>query len=86
MTILNFTCTFAKLIWAKVFAHYNELFKDGFDERKLVLSRDFIKNGCLVMLDALSEFNHRRRAQSGEDAIVQRDVDLLTSIRVLIKS
>ena len=39
--------------------------------------RDFIKNGRLVMIDALSEFNHRRRARGGKDAIVQRDVDLI---------
>ena len=41
--------------------------------------RKFIAEGRLVMLDALSEFNHRRRARGGKDATVQRDVDLITS-------
>ena len=41
--------------------------------------RDFIKNGRIVMNDALSEFNHRRRAKGGKDATVQHDVDLITS-------
>ena len=41
--------------------------------------RDFIKNGRLVVFDALKEFNHRRRARGGKDAIIQRDVDLITS-------
>ena len=100
-------------LWAEVFAHYQELFKDDFDEKKLALSRDaqilsdeiaedylrddgmeseirayldikilpiilwylltreerrdFIKNGRLVMLDAISEFNYRRRARGGKD-------------------
>ena len=112
-------------VWAEVFSHYNELFKDGFDEKKLSLSRDsqilsdeiaedylrddgmeseirayldtkilplvlwflltreerrkFIAEGRLVMLDALSEFNHRRRARGGKEATVQRDVDLISS-------
>ena len=119
------TDDYIKQVWAEVFAHFNELFKDGFDERKLELSRDsqmqsdeiaedylrddgmeseirsyldtkifplilwylltreerreFIKNGRLVMIDALSEFNHRRRAHGGKDATVQRDVDLISS-------
>ena len=119
------TDDYIKQVWAEVFAHYNELFKDGFDEKKLVLSRDaqtqsdeiaedylrddgmeseirayldikilplvlwylltreerreFIKNGRLVMIDAVKEFNHRRRARGGKDAIVQRDVDLISS-------
>ena len=119
------TDQFIQQVWAEVFAHYNELFKNGFDERKLELSRDsqmqsdeiaedylrddgmeseirsyldtkilplilwylltreerrdFIKNGRLVMIDALSEFTHRRRARGGKDTIVQRDVDLITS-------
>ena len=112
-------------VWAEVFAHYQELFADGFDEKKLALSRDaqilsdeiaedylrddgmeseirayldikilplilwylltreerrkFIAEGRLVIIDALSEFNHRRRARGGKDAIVQRDVDLISS-------
>ena len=112
-------------IWAEVFHRYNEIFKDGFDERKLELSaeterkgeeiaetymrddgltteikgyldtqilppvlwqlltrderRDFIKSGRLVMLDALAEFNHRRRARGGNRDIVQDDVDAITS-------
>ena len=120
------TDQYIQQVWAEVFAHYNELFKDGFDERKLVLSRDsqiqsdeiaedylrddgmeseirsyldtkilplilwflltraerrdFIKNGRLVMIDALSEFNHRRRARGGRPDTVQRDVDLITSL------
>ena len=41
--------------------------------------REFIKNGRLVMLDAVTEFNHRRRARGGKDSIVQRDVDLISS-------
>ncbi|MBO4779713.1 MAG: PriCT-2 domain-containing protein [Selenomonadaceae bacterium] len=119
------TDDYIKQVWAEVFAHYNELFKDGFDEKKLALSRDaqilsdeiaedylrddgmeseirayldikilplvlwylltreerreFIKNGRLVMLDAVTEFNHRRRAKGGKDSIVQRDVDLISS-------
>ena len=119
------TDDYIKQVWAEVFAYYNELFKDGFDERKLTLSRDsqmlsdeiaedylrddgmeseirafldtkilplslwflltreerrkFIAEGRLVMLDALSEFNHRRRAKGGKDATVQRDVDLISS-------
>ena len=119
------TDDYIKQVWAEVFAHYNELFKDGFDEKKLVLSRDaqtqsdeiaedylrddgmeseirayldikilplvlwylltreerreFIKNGRLVMIDAVTEFNHRRRARGGKDATVQRDVDLISS-------
>jgi len=119
------TDQFIQQVWAEVFAHYNELFKDGFDERKLVLSRDsqmlsdeiaedylrddgmeseirsyldtktlplvlwylltreerrdFIKNGRLVMFDALSEFNHRRRARGGKADTIQQDVDLITS-------
>ena len=119
------TDDYIKQVWAEVFAHYNELFKDGFDEKKLALSRDsqimsdeiaedylrddgmeseirayldikilplvlwylltreerrdFIKNGRLVMIDAVTEFNHRRRARGGKDSIVQRDVDLISS-------
>ena len=119
------TDEYIRQVWAEVFAHYQELFADGFDEKKLSLSRDaqmqsdeiaedylrddgmeseirayldikilplvlwylltreerrdFIKNGRLVMLDAISEFNHRRRARGGKDVIVQRDVDLITS-------
>ena len=119
------TDEYIRQVWAEVFAHYNELFKDGFDEKKLALSRDsqilsdeiaedylrddgmeseirayldikilplvlwylltreerrdFIKNGRLVMLDAVTEFNHRRRARGGKDSIVQRDVDLISS-------
>ena len=111
-------------IWAEVYHLYNELFKDGFDERKLELSaetelegeriaetylrddgltteikgylnakilppvlwhlltreerRDFIKNGRLVMLDAVSEFNHRRRAKGGNTDTVQDDVDFIS--------
>ena len=41
--------------------------------------RKFIAEGRLVMLDALSEFNHRRRARGGKETIVQRDVDAITS-------
>jgi len=112
-------------VWAEVFAHYNELFKNGFDEKKLELSRDaqmqsdeiaeeylrddglateiqgyldtkilplilwhlltreerrkFIADGRLVIIDAISEFNHRRRARGGRQDTVQRDVDLITS-------
>ena len=119
------TDQYIKQVWAEVFAHYNELFKDGFDERKLELSRDsqmqsdeiaedylrddgmeseirsyldtkilplilwylltreerrdFIKNGRLVMINALSEFNHRRRARGGRTDAIQRDVDLISS-------
>ena len=119
------TNEYIRQIWAEVFAHYNELFKDGFDEKKLALSRDsqilsdeiaedylrddgmeseirayldikilplvlwylltreerrkFIAEGRLVIIDALSEFNHRRRARGGKDVIVQRDVDLISS-------
>ena len=113
-------------VWAEVFAHYNELFKDGFDERKLELSRDsqiqsdeiaedylrddgmeseirayldtkilppvlwflltrseryeFEKSGRLVMIDAVTEFNHRRRARGGRTDTVQHDVDLISSL------
>ena len=119
------TDNYIKQVWAEVFAHYQELFKDGFDEKKLALSReaqiqsdeiaqehladdgmeseirsyldtrilplliwylltreerrDFIKNGRLVMLDAITEFNHRRRARGGKQDTVQRDVDAITS-------
>ena len=119
------TDEYIRQVWAEVFAHYNELFKDGFDEKKLALSRDaqilsdeiaedylrddgmeseirayldikilplvlwylltreerreFIKNGRFVMIDAVTEFNHRRRARGGKDSIVQRDVDLISS-------
>ena len=119
------TDQYIQQVWAEVFAHYNELFKDGFDERKLELSRDsqmksdeiaedylrddgmeseirayldtkilplilwylltreerrkFIAEGRLVMIDALSEFNHRRRARGGRPDTVQRDVNLITS-------
>ena len=119
------TDDYIKQVWAEVFAHYNELFADGFDEKKLSLSRDaqtqsdeiaedylrddgmeseirayldtkilpltlwflltreerrkFIAEGRLVVLDALSEFNHRRRAKGGKDATVQRDVNVITS-------
>ena len=119
------TDDYIKQVWAEVFAHYNELFKDGFDEKKLALSRDsqilsdeiaeeylrddglateiqgyldtpilplilwhlltreerrkFIADGRLVIIDAVSEFNHRRRARGGKDSIVQRDVDLISS-------
>ena len=119
------TDQYIQQVWAEVFAHYNELFKDGFDERKLELSRDsqmksdeiaedylrddgmeseiraylntkilplvlwylltreerrkFIAEGRLVMIDALSEFNHRRRARGGRTDTVQRDVNLITS-------
>ena len=34
------TDSYIKQVWTEVFAYYNELFKDGFDEKKLVLSRD----------------------------------------------
>lgn len=116
---------YIRQIWAEVFAHYNKLFADGFDEKKLALSRDaqilsdeiaedylrddgmeseirayldikilplilwylltreerrkFIADGRLVIIDALSEFNHRRRARGGRQDIVQRDVDLISS-------
>ena len=40
--------------------------------------RDFIKNGRLVMLDAVSEFNHRRRARGGKRDTVQADVDFIS--------
>ena len=119
------TDQYIQQVWAEVFTHYNELFKDGFDERKLELSRDsqmksdeiaedylrddgmeseirayldtkilplilwylltreerrkFIAEGRLVMIDALSEFNHRRRARGGRTDTVQRDVNLITS-------
>ena len=119
------TDDYVKQVWAEVFAHCKELFKDGFDESKLRLSRaaqiqanaiaeehladdgmtteikgyvdtpilpqtlwllltreerrDFIKNGRLVMPDALTEFNHRRRARGGNPDTVQRDVDAITS-------
>ena len=119
------TDEYIQQVWAEVFAHYQELFADGFDEKKLALSRDaqilsdeiaedylrddgmeseirayldikilplilwylltreerrkFIAEGRLVIIDALSEFNHRRRARGGKDAIVQRDVDLISS-------
>ena len=119
------TDEYIRQVWAEVFAHYNDLFKDGFDEKKLALSRDaqilsdeiaedylrddgmeseirayldikilplvlwylltreerrkFIAEGRLVIIDALSEFNHRRRARGGKDSIVQRDVDLISS-------
>ena len=119
------TDEYIRQVWAEVFAHYNELFKDGFDEKKLELSRDsqilsdeiaeeylrddglateiqgyldtpilplilwhlltreerrkFIADGRLVIIDAVSEFNHRRRARGGRQDTVQRDVDLITS-------
>ena len=119
------TDQYIQQVWAEVFAHYNELFADGFDEKKLTLSRfaqiqsdeiaedylrddgmeseiraylntkilplilwylltreerrDFIKNGRLVMVDAISEFNHRRRARGGRLDTVQYDVDLISS-------
>jgi len=123
--VAGLTDDYIKQVWAEVFAHYNELFKDGFDEKKLVLSREaqtqsdeiaedylrddgmeseirayldikilplvlwylltreerrkFIADGRLVIIDAVKEFNHRRRARGGKDAIVQRDVDLISS-------
>ena len=119
------TDDYIKQVWAEVFAHYNELFKDGFDEKKLALSRDsqilsdeiaedylrddgmeseirayldtkilplilwflltreerrkFIADGRLAMLDAVSEFNHRRRARGGRADTVQRDIDVINS-------
>ena len=119
------TDDYIKQVWAEVFAHYNELFKDGFDEKKLALSRDsqilsdeiaedylrddgmeseirayldtkilplilwflltreerrkFIADGRLSMLDAVSEFNHRRRARGGRADTVQRDIDVINS-------
>ena len=36
----DLTDDFIKQLWAEVFAHCNELFKDGFDERKLELSNE----------------------------------------------
>ena len=123
--IEGLTDTYILQVWAEVFAHYNELFKDDFDEKKLELSRDaqmqsdeiaeeylrddglateiqgyldtpilplilwhlltreerrkFIADGRLVIIDAVSEFNHRRRARGGRPDTVQRDVDLITS-------
>lgn len=120
------TDQFIQQVWAEVFAHYNQLFKDGFDERKLALSRDsqmqsdeiaedylrddgmeseirsyldtkilppilwflltrseryeFEKNGRLVMVDALREFNYRRRARGGRTDTVQHDVNLISSL------
>ena len=119
------TDQYIQQVWAEVFAYYQELFKDGFDEKKLSLSRDaqmqsdeiaenylrddgmeseirsylntkilplilwylltreerrdFIKNGRFIMIDAVKEFNHRRRARGGKADIVQRDVDLISS-------
>ena len=112
-------------VWAEVYVYYQELFKDGFDEKKLELSRDaqmqsdeiaeeylrddglateiqgyldtlilplilwhlltreerrkFIAEGRLVILDAIAEFNSRRRARGGTESKVQQDVDLITS-------
>ena len=34
------TDDYIKQIWAEVYAHYNDLFKDGFDDRLLELSKD----------------------------------------------
>ena len=34
------TDEYIRQVWAEVFAHYNNLFKDGFDEKKLELSHD----------------------------------------------
>ena len=118
------TNTYIQQVWAEVFAHYNELFKDGFDEKKLELSRpaqiqsdeiaeDYLRDdgmeseicayldtkilpdilwrlltrderrkffveGGLHMTDAVSEFNHRRRARGGRADTVQRDVDKIS--------
>lgn len=119
------TDEYIQQIWAEAYHLYNEMFVDGFDERKLELKadirniaeeiaenyvrddgmkgeivaclenkilppvlwdlltraerRDFIKNGRLVMTDAVTEFNHRRRARGGRADCVQRDVDLISN-------
>lgn len=126
------TDKYIQQVWAEVFAHYNELFKNGFDEKKLELSRNaqmqsdeiaeeylrddglateiqgyldtpilplilwhlltreerrkFIADGRLVIIDAISEFNHRRRARGGRQDTVQRDVDLITSCLIKTQS
>ena len=120
------TDEYIEQVWAEVFNHCLELFKDGFDERKLELSRAaqiksdeiaeeylrddgmeseirayldikilppvlwflltreerhlFIRDGHLVINDAIKEFNYRRRARGGKTATVQKDVDLITTL------
>ena len=50
------TDDYIKQVWAEVFAHYNELFKDGFDEKKLVLSRDVQTQSDEIAEDYLPKF------------------------------
>ena len=118
------TNDFIQQLWSEVYAHYQDLFKDGFDPKLLELSkaaqiqsdeiaeqylRDdgmtgeikafldtkitplviwdllsreerrkfFVNGGGLIMVDALTEFNHRRRARGGKPDDVQRDVNLI---------
>ena len=119
------TDDFIQQLWAEVLQHCKELFIEGFDEKKLELSRDvriqaeeiaqqylrddglageikafldtkippppiwslmtreerrdFIKNGKLVMINAVREFNFRRRAKGGNPNSVQHDVNLISS-------
>ncbi len=61
----------------------------GFIDQKILplviwnlLSREerrkfFVNGGGLIMVDALTEFNHRRRARGGKPDDVQRDVNLI---------
>ena len=49
------TDDFIKQIWAEVKAHYDELFKDGFDEKKLALSRDAQKERDRINEDYLRD-------------------------------
>ena len=118
------TDEYIQQVWAEVLQYCKELFQDGFDTKKLELSREFriqaeeiaqqylrddglsgeikafldtkilppviwnllsreerrkffVDGGCLTMVDALSEFNHRRRARGGNPDKVQHDVNLI---------
>ena len=63
----------------------------GFLERKILpdyiwhlLSKEerrnfFVNGGCLKVKDAVTEFNHRRRARGGKPDDVQQDVNLISS-------
>lgn len=119
------TDDYIQQLWAEVLQHCKDLFIDGFDEKKLELSRevriqaeeiaqqylrddglageikafldtkilppviwnlmtreerrDFIKNGRLVMINAVREFNFRRRSRGGNPNSVQNDVNLISS-------
>ena len=122
--IPGLTDEYIQQLWAEVYAIYQEMFKDGFDEHKLELNQefrmqaeeltkqhvsddgldgqiqafvdekilpkpiwdnltieeraDFHKNGCLKLLEAQSDLNHRLRAKGGRN--VQDKINELDSI------